>query len=160
MQPDLSAYHEPISDLFVPPVDRQGWDRYRLSEEQIRFFNENGYLAGIRILDDGQVERLREELIDLMNPDHPARQLYYEFHSNESKDPTKILFHALGAWRIKPAFTTFFGIRPSQSRLTTPGRRGAILARPVVLQAGVTRRRWSRGIRTIPTGRARLRWRT
>lgn len=104
MQPDLSAYHEPISDLFVPPVDRQGWDRYRLGEEQIRFFNENGYLAGIRILDDGQVERLREELIDLMNPDHPGRQLYYEFHSNESKDPTKILFHALGAWRIKPGF--------------------------------------------------------
>ena len=104
MQPDLSAYHEPISDLFVPPVDRQGWDRYRLSEEQIRFFNENGYLAGIRILDDGQVERLREELIDLMNPDHSTRELYYEFHSNESKDPTKILFHALGAWRIKPGF--------------------------------------------------------
>src|SRR5215470_18182070 len=104
MQPDLSAHHEPISDLFSLPVRRQDWDRYRLSDKQVYFFNENGYLAGVRILDEGQVERLREELLDLMNPDHPGRQLYYEFHQNESKDPAKILFHALGAWRIKPGF--------------------------------------------------------
>src|SRR5215468_4819027 len=104
MQCDLSAHHEPISDLFSPPVNKQDWDRYRLSDDQVRFFNENGYLAGIRILDDAQVERLREELIDLMDPDHPGHHLYYEFHSNESKDPAKALFHALGAWRIKPGF--------------------------------------------------------
>ena len=104
MQRDLSAHHEPISDLFSLPVNKQDWDRYRLSDDQVRFFNENGYLAGIRILDDAQVERLREELIDLMDPDHPGHHLYYEFHSNESKDPAKALFHALGAWRIKPGF--------------------------------------------------------
>src|SRR5215468_3317503 len=104
MQCDLSAHHEPISDLFSPPVNKQDWDRYRLSDDQVRFFNEKGYLAGIRILDDAQVERLREELIDLMDPDHPGHHLYYEFHSNESKDPAKALFHALGAWRIKPGF--------------------------------------------------------
>src|SRR5262249_45092054 len=97
---DLSVYHEPISDLFPLPVNRQDWDRHRLSDEQVRFFSENGYLAGVRILDDEQVERLREELVDLMNPAHPGHELYYEFHSNESKDPAKVLFHALGAWRI------------------------------------------------------------
>jgi len=30
--------------------------------------------------------------------------LFYEFNSNESADPAKILFHALGAWRIAPGF--------------------------------------------------------
>ncbi len=104
MQLDLSAHHEPISDLFQRSSSRQDWDRYRLSDEQVRFFNENGYLAGIRILDDRQVMRLREELIGLMNPEHPGHHLYYEFHSNESKDPSKVLFHALGAWRIEPGF--------------------------------------------------------
>jgi len=101
---DLSVYHEPISNLFSVPASQVDWDRYRLSDEQVRFFNENGYLAGIKILDDEQVERLRDELIDLMNPDYPGHHLFYEFHSNESKDSSKILFHALGAWRIKPGF--------------------------------------------------------
>ncbi|HVS36445.1 MAG TPA: phytanoyl-CoA dioxygenase family protein, partial [Gemmataceae bacterium] len=28
----------------------------------------------------------------------------HEFHTNESADPTRVLFHALGAWRITPGF--------------------------------------------------------
>jgi len=43
-------------------------------------------------------------LSELMNPEHPARGLWYEFHSNESTDPAQVLFHALGAWRIAPGF--------------------------------------------------------
>lgn len=78
--------------------------RYSLSPEQIEFFNENGYLKGIRILDDDQIEALREELPSLMDAENPARDLFYEFNSNESADPNKVLFHALGAWRISPAF--------------------------------------------------------
>ena len=30
--------------------------------------------------------------------------LWYEYHTNESTDPNRVLFHALGAWRIGPAF--------------------------------------------------------
>lgn len=104
MQHDLSVYHEPISNLFSMPASQEAWERYRLSDEQAQFFSENGYLAGVKILDYEQVERLRDELVDLMNPDDPGHHLFYEFHSNESKDPAQVLFHALGAWRIKPAF--------------------------------------------------------
>ena len=35
---------------------------------------------------------------------HPWQFSNDEYHSNESLDPNKILFHALGAWRIKPSF--------------------------------------------------------
>ncbi len=104
MHHDLSVYHEPISSLFSTPASKEEWDRYRLSDEQVRFFNEHGYLAGIRILDDQQVARLRDELVDLLNTEYPGHHLFYEFHTNESKDPSKTLFHALGAWRIKPGF--------------------------------------------------------
>ncbi|MEP7339289.1 MAG: phytanoyl-CoA dioxygenase family protein [Acidobacteriota bacterium] len=104
MQQDLSIYHQPISNLVSLPTSAEQWNLYRLSEEHVQFFNENGYLAGIRILDDDQVETLREQLKDLMNPAHAGHSLFYEFHSNESLDPSKILFHALGAWRIQPAF--------------------------------------------------------
>ncbi|MCI0336246.1 MAG: phytanoyl-CoA dioxygenase family protein [Acidobacteria bacterium] len=101
---DLSLYHHPITDLFPGQGRSEDWERYHLSDEQVRFFIEKGYLAGLRILKEEEIETLSEELKDLMNPEHPGHSLFYEFHSNESKDPTKVLFHALGAWRIKPGF--------------------------------------------------------
>ncbi|MEO6724105.1 MAG: phytanoyl-CoA dioxygenase family protein [Blastocatellia bacterium] len=104
MQQDLSRYHQPISNLFSMPKTAEAWQQYKLSNEQARFFHENGYLAGIRILSDDQVEILCEQLKDLMNSAHEGHSLFYEFHSNESVDPNKVLFHALGAWRIQPAF--------------------------------------------------------
>jgi ectoine hydroxylase-related dioxygenase (phytanoyl-CoA dioxygenase family) len=101
---DLSTYHQLISNLFAWPTTRDEWNRYRLNEDQVAFYEANGYLAGLRLLTDDQVEVLRAELTEMTNPSHPANQLFYEFHSNESTDPNKILFHALGAWRVTPGF--------------------------------------------------------
>lgn len=101
---DWSTEHEPTGKLFALPETKAEWEQYRLTDEQVEFFNENGYLKGIRLLDDEQVEMLREELNELMNPAHPAHRLFYEYNSNESSDPNKILFHALGAWRASLAF--------------------------------------------------------
>jgi Phytanoyl-CoA dioxygenase (PhyH) len=101
---DLSVYHHPITSLFPRIASSADRDRYRLSDDQVGFFKENGYLAGLRILHDAEIERLREELQDLINPGYPGNGLFYEFHSNESADPAKVVFHALGAWRIKPGF--------------------------------------------------------
>jgi hypothetical protein len=99
MVEDLSRYHEPISNLFPPLAD---WQRYRLSDEQIEFYRKEGYLTGIKMLTDGQLDVLRAELAELVDPAHPGHELFYEFHANESADPQQVLFHALGAWRIKP----------------------------------------------------------
>jgi hypothetical protein len=104
MMQDLSERHGPVSDLIPIPSSREGWGRYRLNEEQIRFFHEYGYLSGIRLLDDLQIECLLAELDRLTDPGHPAHSLFYEFHSNESGNPDSVLFHALGAWRIAPGF--------------------------------------------------------
>jgi len=104
MAADLSLKHEPVGDLFSLPQSAAEWDRYRLTDEQVAFFHENGYLAGVRLLDDEQVEQLRTELNDLFNPEADGNDLFYEYHTNESADPNRVLFHALGAWRIKPAF--------------------------------------------------------
>ena len=104
MVEDLSKYHRPIGRLLDCRSRAEDWDGYRLSEEQLEFFQENGYLKGIRILSDEQVEVLRGELEQLMNPEHPGRPLFHEYHSNESADPERVLFHALGAWRVLPGF--------------------------------------------------------
>jgi len=101
---DLSLAHEPVSDLFEQPQSPQEWQRYQLKQSQIDFFNENGYLAGVRILSDEQVNVLRTELAQLVDPNHPSNNLFYEYHSNETGDPKNVLFHALGAWRITPGF--------------------------------------------------------
>jgi ectoine hydroxylase-related dioxygenase (phytanoyl-CoA dioxygenase family) len=104
MSKDLSIIHTPVGALFSDRGAEGDARRYSLSPEQIEFFNENGYLKGIRILDDEQIETLRAELPSLMDAGNPGHDLFYEFNSNESADPNKVLFHALGAWRISPAF--------------------------------------------------------
>ena len=104
MVADLSQRHELLSDLFQLPTSKDEWDQYRLSDEQIEFYRGNGYLPGVRILTDEQVDALNAELAELMKPDHPSHSLYYEFHTNEASDPNRVLFHALGAWRISAGF--------------------------------------------------------
>jgi ectoine hydroxylase-related dioxygenase (phytanoyl-CoA dioxygenase family) len=54
------------------------------------------------VLNEDQLEVLRRELAELIDPAHPGHELFYEFNANESADPDQILFHALGAWRITP----------------------------------------------------------
>src|SRR5215469_4578143 len=104
MVEDLSKHHRPIGTLLGRTSGDKDWERFRLSEEQVEFFRENGYLKGIRLLSDEQVESLRGELEQLMNPGHAGRHLFHEYHSNESTDPNRVLFHALGAWRVTPGF--------------------------------------------------------
>src|SRR5438046_8001378 len=100
----LWRYHHPVGNLFARSCTSVDWDRYRLSEEQLAFFRENGYLKGVRILSDEQVEALRTELEQLMDPAHAGRHLFHEYHSNESTDPNRVVFHALGAWPVLPGF--------------------------------------------------------
>ena len=90
---DLSRHHQPLSALFARSYGSADWEQYRLSDEQIEFFHENGYLKGVRILTDEQVEVLRTELDQLMDPAHPGRHLFHEYHSNESTDPNRVVFH-------------------------------------------------------------------
>ena len=71
MDRDLSTEHKPVSDF----LDRDtrvedSVAAFQLSDEQIEFFHENGYVAGIRILSDEQVEQLRKELSRLFDPEH------------------------------------------------------------------------------------------
>ncbi len=104
MVEDLSTRHDLVGSLFTLPSTQEDWERYRLSDEQVEFFHEYGYLKGIQMLTESQVDSLRMELTELMDPSHPGHHLFYEYHSNESQDPNRVLFHALGAWRIMPCF--------------------------------------------------------
>jgi ectoine hydroxylase-related dioxygenase (phytanoyl-CoA dioxygenase family) len=101
---DLSTIHAPIGQFLALPASREEWQKFALTNSQIAQFNEQGYLAGIQVLDDHQIEILHSELAGLMKESHPGHKLFYEYHSNESQNPETTLFHALGAWRIEPGF--------------------------------------------------------
>lgn len=101
---DLSIHHKPVGRMFPPGVTPETWERYKLSDEQVAFFEEQGYLTNVRLLDDQQVDQLNKELDEIKDPKHPGHHLFYEFHSNESANPDAVLFHSLGHWRITPGF--------------------------------------------------------
>ena len=99
---DLSPIHKTLTSEFNQLNDSVG--DFRLTVEQIQFFHREGYLSGIRLLNEPQLDLLRNELTELMQANHAGNQYWYEYNSNESTNPDKILFHALGAWRIRPGF--------------------------------------------------------
>ncbi|MCA9076542.1 MAG: phytanoyl-CoA dioxygenase family protein [Planctomycetaceae bacterium] len=99
--PDLSEFHQPVGELFAREPSSSEARSLRLTDEQVEFFHEHGYVAGVRVLSDEQIDALREELEELTQPGHPGSDLWYEYNSNESADPAKVLFHALGGWRIR-----------------------------------------------------------
>ena len=101
---DLSRYHQPITSMFRVPGSPEEWRRYALTDEQVESYHREGYVSGIRLLTEEQVDSLCDELMPLFDPAHPQHDLFHEFHSNESKDNKSVLFHALGAWRIARAF--------------------------------------------------------
>ncbi|HLT50875.1 MAG TPA: hypothetical protein VKZ93_02895, partial [Arenibacter sp.] len=101
---DLADIHHLITDMFDLPKTAEEWEPYKLTEEQIAHYHENGYLSGIKLLEERQVDILREELDQIMDPQHPRHHLFYEFHSNESQDTDSVLFHSLGHWRISEGF--------------------------------------------------------
>ena len=101
---DLADYHKSITDLFKQPQSPEALAQYRLRDAQVAHFHEYGYVSGIKLLNESQVDFLNEQLTEIRNPDHPAHHLFYEFHSNESNDPNAVLFHSLGHWRIANGF--------------------------------------------------------
>ena len=104
MATDLGTDHSALTELFPQPATPEGWEQYMLSEGQLRQFQEKGYLHGVRLLNTDQIAALRDELAEMVQPDHEGREFFYEYHSNESEAEETTLFHALGAWRVRPTF--------------------------------------------------------
>jgi ectoine hydroxylase-related dioxygenase (phytanoyl-CoA dioxygenase family) len=104
MNNDLSYHHELISDMFPKLSPEEIWTNYKLSDDQIAFFNEYGYLSNIKILENSQIDKLSEELESIKDINHPSHHLFYEFHTNESENSNAVLFHSLGHWRISEGF--------------------------------------------------------
>ncbi|MEC7862724.1 MAG: phytanoyl-CoA dioxygenase family protein [Verrucomicrobiota bacterium] len=104
MATDLGLNSELLTSLFTVPKAPDEWLQYALKEEQVIQFREFGYLHKIKVLNAEQINALSEQLYEMVDPEHEGNEFFYEYHSNESEDPETAIFHALGAWRVRPAF--------------------------------------------------------
>ena len=104
MSTDLGLHSDLLTNLFPSPNTPDEWLQYALKEEQVIQFREFGYLHKIKVLNAEQINALSEQLYEMVDPEHEGNEFFYEYHSNESEDPETAIFHALGAWRVRPAF--------------------------------------------------------
>ncbi|WP_442481740.1 phytanoyl-CoA dioxygenase family protein [Aeoliella sp. SH292] len=96
---DLSEIHGPVGELFeAGPIESV------LSAEQLAAFDRDGFVDGVPLLSEAQCDALCAELAEFFEPEHEGHELWHEYHTNESTVPEQTLFHALGAWRLRPGF--------------------------------------------------------
>ncbi|TWU30361.1 phytanoyl-CoA dioxygenase family protein [Bythopirellula polymerisocia] len=76
----------------------------KLNDQQLADFQRDGFITNVPLLSGAQCDALCEELEEFFQPGHEGSELWYEYHSNESTTPETALFHALGAWRLRPGF--------------------------------------------------------
>ena len=69
---DLAEKYERLTDLYAEAASARDEAKFALTEDQIRFFAANGYVSGIEVLGERQIEALLDELDGLMRPDHPG----------------------------------------------------------------------------------------
>lgn len=108
---DLSFEAGPISDFLKStpiPDSTDAWAKspFRLSAEQLDLFEKQGYLANLPVLTPEQVDLILSDLHQILkNPQtYLSHPLFHEFHANESPDPSQVLLHGLGHWRIFHSF--------------------------------------------------------
>ncbi len=76
---DLSTVHQLVSDLFRWPDTAEEWKEYKISKEQVDFFNKNGFVSGIKLLDERQIEKIQSELAAIADPGRPGHELFTSF---------------------------------------------------------------------------------
>jgi hypothetical protein len=76
---DLSSVHHLISDLFHWPTSPEEWKQYELKPEQIDFFRQNGFVSGIKMLDENQVKVINRDLAEIADPLFPGMNCFMNF---------------------------------------------------------------------------------
>jgi ectoine hydroxylase-related dioxygenase (phytanoyl-CoA dioxygenase family) len=93
----------PLTALFPRLLSRQDAVALRLSDEQVRSFEENGYVAGIRVLEGAALDAVREAVERIQRGETPHLDRLYEVEEDYYRDPERNAFHCLGGWLVEPA---------------------------------------------------------
>jgi ectoine hydroxylase-related dioxygenase (phytanoyl-CoA dioxygenase family) len=91
-----------MTELFPRLRSRAAASALMLGSEQLRSFEENGFLAGVQVLEGASLEAVREAVERLRRGDSPHIERLYETDEEYTKDPERSTFHCLGGWRVEP----------------------------------------------------------
>src|SRR5262249_38914636 len=72
--------------------------------EQIEFYREHGYVAGVRILEADQVAELARRLERIRAGLDEHMERLYEVEADYLARPAEVVFHFLGAWLVDAWF--------------------------------------------------------
>jgi ectoine hydroxylase-related dioxygenase (phytanoyl-CoA dioxygenase family) len=93
----------PLTALFPRLRSRTDGEAWRLTDTQQRFFQENGYIAGIRVLAGSMLEAVRAAVERVERRENPHLSLLYEIEEDYDRDPEGNAFHFLGGWLVEEA---------------------------------------------------------
>jgi hypothetical protein len=104
MLPEYQKIHHYLTSGFPRIDSEEERRRYELPEEQVRIYRENGFIAGVPILQQPQVEELSLRLETIRNGLDSHAERLYEVEADWQKRPDEVVFHFLGAWLVDPWF--------------------------------------------------------
>ncbi|GMU94149.1 MAG: hypothetical protein AMXMBFR4_32070 [Candidatus Hydrogenedentota bacterium] len=96
--------HRIVGELFTPLKSSKEVEQYKLPAGQVAEFQERGFIRGPRVLDQRQIDVLREGLERIRSGENPRLGELYEIDEAWRRAPEQNVFHFLGAWRIDEAF--------------------------------------------------------
>lgn len=96
--------HHPIGTLFPGIRSRADLEQFSLSPEQIASYQEHGFTRGPRVLDEHQLDVLREGLERIRQRQNPRTVELYEVDEDYVRAPQENVFHFLGAWMIDEGY--------------------------------------------------------
>ncbi len=101
---EYQKVHAYIKDGFPHAACAKDLERHELTAEQVESYHENGFLAGIKILEPEQVAELSRRLELIRKGLNKHMDRLYEVEADYLARPDEVVFHFLGAWLVDPWF--------------------------------------------------------
>src|SRR5712671_3242806 len=99
----LANRHHMIGDLYSKASTPSDLEKHRLTPSQVAAYHETGFVGPVRLLDDRQVQILRDMLEEMLDPGYPhADELIGRPKLQDGERRGVIYFQ--GAWAVEEAF--------------------------------------------------------
>jgi len=100
----LESTHHCLLDASPRLESSEAVRSFELTPEQVASFHENGYVAGLKILEPSQLEESRRRLDSIRTRLMEVEPLLHEVEAEYLHRPDEVVLHFLGAWRIDEWF--------------------------------------------------------
>src|SRR4029453_16549524 len=101
---EYQKIHDYITDRFPSVRSAADLARYELNPAQISQYHQQGFLAGVKILEPEQVGELSRRLELIRNGLDQHMDRLYEVEAAYLERPDEVTFHFLGAWLVDAWF--------------------------------------------------------